>query len=163
MLFGALFCAVAFAGCAHYQLGTSEEKPLYHSISFAPVKNNSFAPQIDTLLSDALFRSFARGGGMAVEAQGGGEVVLQVVINDFQKLIGAYSSEDTGRARSLVMIMNATVRLSTPEGVVIYSEEFEARHETYADSGLALAENQAMPQLAEDLAQKIYRTVVAVW
>ena len=155
--------ALTFAGCAHYHFGTGN-KPAYHTIYFAPVVNRSFAPQIHTYISVALFRAFAQGGGMAVAGQNdGAEVVLHVTINDFKKMIGATQTSDTGEARSLVMILKATATLADPEGKQIYTGDFEVRQEYYADSGMVRAETEALPQLADMLGQKIYRAVVSKW
>ena len=156
--------ALAFlTGCAGYHLGTGN-KPLYHTISFAPIVNHSFAPQMNTLVSDALFQAFAHGGGMAVESQGGdAEVVLHVTLTNFQKLIGATTISDTGEARSLVMILTAEAALSDPAGKPIYKGNFEVRQEYYADSGLVRAEEEALPQLAQLMAEKIHRAVVSKW
>lgn len=152
------------SGCAHYRLGTGNEKLPYHSIAFAPVINNSFVPQFHTLVSDALFRSFATGGGMAVESQASGaDVVLQVTIDDFQKLIGATSSSDTGRARSLYMVIKATATLTDKEGKILHSQQFEVNEEIYADSGMARAEQAGLPQVADKLGEKIYRAVISKW
>jgi hypothetical protein len=158
-----LALALTFAGCAHYRLGPGNT-PAYHTIYFAPVVNHSFAPQINTYVSDALFRAFAQGGGMAVAGQNdGAEVVLHVTVTDFKKMIGATQSTDTGEARSLVMALKATATLSDPAGKQIYTGNFEVQQEYYADSGLVRAEQEALPQLADLLGQKIYRAVVSKW
>lgn len=158
----ALLILLAMSGCAHYQKGTGN-KPAFHSISFAPVVNNSFAPQVHTLVSDAIFRSFARGGGIAIENEEGADVTLHVTIDEFRKMIGATSSTDTGRARSLVISMQATVTLVDESGKVLYSQPIQVTQDFYADSGLARAESEAIPQLCDMLGEKIYRTVVSAW
>ena len=154
----ALF-ALTLSGC--YHLGNGN-KTSFSSISLAPIENRSFAPQVHALLSDALFRAFARSGGVAVEPQDSkADVVLKVTVNDFQKFIGATSSVDTGRARSLVMTLRATAVLTDTEGNILHSQDFEVTKEFYADSGAARAEQQGMPQLANDLAVKIQRAVMS--
>ena len=155
--------ATMMAGCFHYRLGDGN-KPKYHTIAFAPVINNSFAPQMQALVSDALFRSFARGGGMAVESQGSNaEVMLHVTIGEFHKMMGATNTSDTGRARSLVMVIKANAVLTDASGQTVYNQDFTVTQEFYADSGMERAENEAMPQLADLLSQKIYRAVVSNW
>lgn len=150
-------------GCAHYQLG-SGNNPGYRTIAFAPIDNRSFAPQIHAVLTDALFRQFAQGGGMVVEEQKDNpEVILQVIVTDFQKYIGATKSTDTGSARSLAMTLKATATLSDASGKQLYSQEFSASQEFYADTGMSRAESEGLPQLADALAQKIYRAVVSKW
>lgn len=161
---GLLSLVILMSGCAHYHLGTGNQPLPYHSISFAPVVNNSYAPQIHTLVSDALFRAFATGGGMVVEGQNdGADVTLRVTVDDFQKGIGATSSSDTGRARSLYMSLKATATLTDASGKVLNSQQFEVSQEIYADSGLARAEQAGLPEIAEKLASQIYSAVVSKW
>lgn len=166
LLSAALFLtfAIAAAGCAHYRPGTGNT-PEFHSIAFAPVINESYAPQAQTIVSDALFQAFARGGNVAVESnQATADVVLHVVIKDFQKMIGATKADDTGRARSLVMMLKSQVTLTEgATGKAIYTGEFTVQQEVYADSGAIRAENEAMPQLATLLADKVYRAVTSKW
>lgn len=152
-----------FSGCAHYHWGTGNKSP-YHTIAFAPVVNHCYAPQMQSLVSDALFQSFAHGGGMAVESQqGNAEVVLHVTLTDFKKLMGATSKLDTGTARSLVMVLCARAELVDPSGKPVSAGDFEVRQEFYADSGMERAEAEALPQLAQLMAEKIHRAVVSNW
>ncbi len=158
-----LSLSLIFTGCAHYQAGTGNKTP-YSSIAFAPIQNKSFAPQMHTLLTDSLFRNFAQGGGMAVEKESDQpDVVLHVTITDFNKYMGATSATDSGRARSLGMTLKANATLTDTAGKVLYSQDFDVYKEFYADSGMSRAESQGLPQLADDMAQKIYRAVVSKW
>lgn len=155
--------ALLLSGCAHYQLGTGNN-PGYRTIALAPIDNRSFAPQIHAVLTDAVFQQFARGGGVKVEKESDQpEVVLHITVTDFNKYMGASSSTDSGRARSLAMTLKATARLTDTTGKELYVQEFSASQEFYADSGLSRAESQGLPQLADLLAQKIYRAVVSKW
>lgn len=162
-LLALVLTAAMLAGCAHYRVGDGN-KPAFHTIAFAPVTNHSYAPQIQPLVSDALFQSFARGGGMAIESQEkGAEAVLHVDIIDFRKMIGATKTSDTGAARSLVLVLKANVALADAKGQVLYRQDFEVTQESYADTGMVRAEEQALPELAMALGQKIYRAVKSTW
>lgn len=158
-----LIAALLLSGCAHYQLGTGNN-PGYRTIALAPIDNRSFAPQIHAVLTDAVFQQFARGGGVKVEQESEKpEVILHITVTDFNKYIGATAATDTGRARSLAMTLKATARLTDASGKELYAQEFSVSQEFYADSGMSRAESQGLPQLADLLAQKIYRAVVSKW
>lgn len=160
----AIVLAFTFGGCAHYQLGDGNT-PAFHTIAFAPVVNNSYAPQAQALVSDALFRAFSQGGKVTVESnEHGAEVVLNVTLTEFKKLIGATKTNDTGSARSIVMILRAHATLIDEEtGKPLYAGDFEISQDALADSGAVRAESEAMPKLAAALGEKIYRAVISKW
>lgn len=158
----ALLAVAVLAGCAHYRLG-DQSKLTYSTISIDAVTNKSYAPQAHTYLSEGLFNEFISNGKLTVLPIGRGETTLEVTLNDYRKQIGATSKEDTGRARSLDLTITATATLRDSAGNVLYSGNFEANDNYYADNGNIKAEQQAMPLLMRKLAAQIARAVVSVW
>jgi outer membrane lipopolysaccharide assembly protein LptE/RlpB len=154
--------ALLLTGCAHYQLGDASKLP-YTSLSIAPIVNQSYAPQVQTYLSEALFTELVNHGRVALLPNGKAETSLKVVLTDYRKRIGATSREDTGRARSLDLTLEAYATLVDKEGNVLYAQTFSATDSYYADNGSVAAESQAMPLLAHRLAEKIAKAVLGVW
>lgn len=157
--------AFGLGGCARYQLGTAG-KLTFSSLYVAPVENKTLLPQGQTIISTQLRDAFVRDNRVSlVNSSEGADVTLQVVIRDYHRTVAAARSDDTGLARKFTLTLGATCTLrDNRSGKVLFADrQIEVQRDAFTDSGQLQSEYQALPLLAQSLADKVSHTVLDVW
>lgn len=160
-----LFAVFAFAGCSHYQLGTAG-KLTFSSLYVAPVQNKTLLPQAQAIVSTQLRDAFVRDNRVSlVNSSDGADVSLEVVIRDYHRSVEAARSDDTGLARkfSLTLGVTCTLRDNRSGKALFTDRRIEVQRDAFTDSGQLQSEYQALPLLAQSLADKVSHTVLDVW
>lgn len=165
MLGATLLVATLWAGCSHYRLGQSGDLP-FDSLYVAAVKNESYAPQADAVLSADLRKAFlASATDLELTQEEDAQATLNVVIIDYRRTIAATQEDDTELARSFNVSMTARCTLHNNQTGATYFKNrvVNASVEVFVDSGFTQSEYQNLPILTRELARRIRDTVVNVW
>lgn len=160
-----LAAAFSLGGCAHYQLGTAG-KLTFSSLYVAPVANKTLLPQAQAIVSTQLRDAFLRDNRVSlVDSSAGADVTLEVVIRDYHRSVEAARSDDTGLARKFALTLGVTCTLrDNRSGKVLFADRaLEVHRDAFTDSGQLQSEYQALPLLAQSLADKVSHTVLDVW
>jgi outer membrane lipopolysaccharide assembly protein LptE/RlpB len=153
------------AGCAHYQLGTAG-KLSFATLCIAPVENKVLLPQAKTVLSTQIRDTFLRDGRVSLASSPeGADATLQVVVRDYSRSVEAARADDTGLARKFALTLTVTCTLrDNRSGKVLFADrEVTVRRDAFTDGGQLQSEYQALPLLAQSLADKVAHTVLDVW
>ena len=163
ILLTALLFASA-AGC-NYHLGTSAQLP-YRKIYVAPVVNQTYIPQAQAPLTDALIQAFLRDGSLSTTAHPEeADVVLETNLTDYKRSTSATDEDDTLLARSFNVMLEAECTLRDRRTGEIYFKQrpLEASTHVFFESGFQSAEYQNVPKLTQKLAREIRNAVLGIW
>jgi hypothetical protein len=161
----AIAVLLAGAGCAHYRLGTEAKLP-FASIYLAPVQNQAGLPQAVAIFSARLREAFLRDGRVALAASPAeADAVLTVILTEQTRTTLTTRPADTGLARKLGLTIDATATLSDRRtGRALFENRpLRVERQVFTDSGQLQAEYDAVPLLAEKLAEAAARAALDVW
>ncbi len=161
----ALAALVSLTGCGHYRLGTGS-RPTFASIYIAPVQNKADAPQATAVVSARLREAFLRDGRVALTAAPEeADALLVVTLTRYGRETLTALAADTGRARKLNLALEATATLTDRRtGRTLFERRpLHADRQIFTDSGQLQAEYDAVPLLAEQLAQAASRATLDTW
>ena len=164
-----VFCLLAvvlgLTGCSHYQLGTGAA-PAFTTLYVTPVANQTLLPQAQSIVSTQLREAFITDGRVTlVNSAAEADATLTVILHEYHREAVAARSDDTGLARKFTLTLGTTCTLrDNRRGQVLFAERAVAVHrDAFTDSGQLQSEYQALPLLAEALAQKVAHTVLDTW
>lgn len=163
--FVCLISLLGFAGCGHYQLGTSGDLG-FTTLKIAPVKMQALLPQAEPILSSHLRDAFIRDGRVQLITNAtDAEATLLVVVDDYQREVATVRPGDTGLARKFIVTMTAKATLTDNRtGETLFQDRtLTVKRDVYTDSGQLQAEYQILPLLAQDLAAKATHAVLDTW
>ena len=159
LLMAALLCA----GCMHYSAGTGGNLA-FNRIFVPPVRNNSFAPQAQAVLTQYVRNHLSQYPGLCLSDSGDSAAVLDITITDFYRSLATTKESDSVRAKSFDVVMVVSCTLTNSDGhVLLKDHRVSSTVECYAVDDYQEAQYQIMPQLAEKLSRKICETVCNVW
>jgi hypothetical protein len=172
----AMFTATFISGCESYQLGNPVELP-FESIYIKPATNDSFAPQVQALLSAQIRDAFIRDGRTKlVINRESADAVLLVNVTEYSRRAAANRRVDTALASSFNLSLAANISLFNQNEGGYYFQERKIRKTSrayvenpYASRGTGKTQNflqseyQAMPRLTRDLARRIADEVLNPW
>jgi len=161
------------AGCQSYQLGDPAQLA-FKSIYIKPVTNDSFAPQVQALLSSQIRELFIRDSRtQMVNDHKEADVILFVNLISYNRDKAARQGNDTILARTFDLNLNAEISLfDQNSGSYLFEDRVLTQtNNVYTDNpyeqvqapSLVQAEYQAMPKLARKLARKIADEVLSPW
>jgi hypothetical protein len=159
------FAFLAFAGCAHYQLGQGNRAP-FNRLFLEPVADRARVPQSRALLDLRLREAFIRDGRSSlVAAATDADATLSVAIADYRREVIAVRENDTGLARKFNVQLTLSCRLrDNRAGRVIWEDRIiTVTREVFTDSGQLQAEYQTLPLLAESAAAQVVHAALDVW
>jgi hypothetical protein len=160
-------CALLLAGCAHYHLGTgAPEKLAFRTLYVAPVENRTLLPDARAALSTQLRETFLRDGRVALTpSPETADATLTVVINDYHRDAAAAREGDTGLARKFNLVLGAacTLRDNRAARTLFENRPISVSRESFTDGGQLQSEYQALPLLAESLADRISHAALDIW
>ena len=149
--------AVLLAGCAGYHLGAvngavAGEK----TIEVLPFNNQTLQPRLGDAVTQALRERLQTDGTYHLSSHGAADVVVTGVITRYQRIGVAYLNTDVTTAQSYRVNVTAHVVAREPaSGKVLLDKDVTGYTLVTVGTDLASAERQALPLLAEDLAQNI--------
>lgn len=165
LLVAFLFAVLGLSGCANYQLG-SEAKVDFTTLYIEPVESTTLLPQARALLSTQIREAFARDGRVAlVNSPAAADATLHLVIQDYHRDVASLQEKDTGLARkfTLTLAVACTLRDNRKAADLFANRLVTSQRDAFIDGGQLQSEYQALPLLAESLAQKVTHTVLDVW
>jgi hypothetical protein len=151
----AFFCLLA--GCAGYHLGpvngaVAGDK----TIQVMPFNNQTLQPRLGDALTQSLRQRIQQDGTLRLATHGNGDLVLTGVVNQYSRLAIGYLSTDavTPEDFQVQVTAHVTVRDSV-SGKLLIDKDVNGFTLVHVGADLASAERQALPQLANDLAENI--------
>lgn len=175
-----LACFVVVLGllsaCSHYRLGT-ESKPAFATLYVMPVTTRILLPQAQALIESQIRTAFLRDGRISlVNSPEAAEAILTLTITEYRREVATQRRDDTGLARkfALTLGVDCTLTQRQPAHILFEKRAVTVRRDAYTDSGQDLptgaavsgqlqSEFQALPLLADALAEKITHAVLDVW
>ncbi len=148
---------VAFAGCAGYHLGpvngaVAGEK----SVEVQPFNNQTLQPRLGDALTQSLREKLQADATFHLATGGPGDLVVTGIIRQYTRQGLGYLSTDTATPENYLIEVTAHVtardRLS---GKLVLDKDVKGHTFVHIGADLASTERQALPLLAEDLAQNI--------
>jgi hypothetical protein len=149
--------ACLLMGCAGYHLGpvngaVAGEK----SIEILPFNNQTFQPRLGDALTQSLRERLQQDGTFRLVTHESGDVILTGVIHGYSRVAIGFLSTDsvTPEDFRVEVLVHVTAR-DTVSGKLLLDKNIRGHTLVHVGSDLASAERQAMPLLADDLAQNI--------
>jgi Lipopolysaccharide-assembly len=172
---GLLFFGVG-SGCSHYRLGTAAPLP-FATLFVSPTSTKILLPQGQAIITTQLRAAFLRDSRVTlVNSPEAADATLDVEITDYRRDVATQRRDDTGLARkfSLQLTARGTLKDNRSGKVYFAQREIIARRDVYTDSQFTLpagstvsgqlqSEYQALPLLAEALAEKVTHAALDVW
>lgn len=156
----ALALSAFLAGCG-YRMGTDAAPP-FNSISVEPIRNESFAPQMQAEVHRQLSDTLAQEKSLHVVTEGG-QARLRVTLTEYRRDVGAVNPGDTVLASSFDLTLTAKVTLETADKVLFRDRVFKVTMPAFGSAGYNRTEMQTLPLLSRELCKKIKDAVVDVW
>jgi len=154
-----LLCLVSawLAGCASYHLGAvngamAGEK----SVEVFPFNNQTMQPRLGDALTQALRERLQTDGTYHLATHGAGDIIVTGVIRLYAR--ESLGSSSTDVATPVDYRVGATVHVTVRDrvsGRLILDKDVNGHTLVSIGNDLASAERQALPLLAQDLAQNI--------
>lgn len=179
-LFPALAAALVFLGlglgCSNYRLGSATTLP-FATLYVSPATTKILLPQGQAIVTTHLRSAFLRDSRVVlVNSPEAADATLDLEITDYRRDVATQRRDDTGLARkfSLHLTARGTLKDNRSGKVYFAQREVIARRDAYTDSPFTLtsgsnvsgqlqSEYQALPLLAEALAEKLTHAVLDVW
>lgn len=162
----ALLCAaLALTGCSHYQLGHGGDVS-FGTVFVAPVHSDVSLPQAQAILTSAVREAFSRDGRVQLAGEAGSaDAVLALTVIEYRRDTTVARADDTGLARRFDLVLRARATLTNRKtGQALFTDRvLEAKRGAFTDSGQLQSEYQALPLLADDLAQAALRASLETW
>jgi hypothetical protein len=160
-----LLAVLALSGCAGYQLGTGTQTK-FTTLFVAPVTTEALIPQARELVTTQVREAFLKDGRVKlVDSPAGADAVLQISLTGYDRAVAVSRQDDTGLARRFDVSLRALATLTnerTKEALFV-RRPLTAKRGVFTDSGLVPSEYQALPLLAEQLAQEVTHSVLDTW
>lgn len=164
ILASALCVLVGLIGCQHYQMGEPAKLP-FSTIYIEPIRNESFAPQAQALLSKQLTMTFMEDARVKVVREKDADALLSIVLTDYKTNVSATEELDTvlGRSFDLTLIARCTLVDADTGEVLLRDVPVSATVDAFVDEGFQQSEYQAMPVLTRNLAKNIRDLTLSGW
>jgi len=156
--FTASAMAVLLAGCAGYHLGPVNRsiRAGEESVEVLPFNNQTLQPRLGSVLTQALREQLQTDGTYHLATHGPGDVVVTGVITRYGREAVSFLSADVTTPQDYRVTMAAYVTARDhATGKVLLDKYVTGEALVHVSSDLANAERQALPLLAQDLAQNI--------
>lgn len=158
-------CALGLAACSHYQLGTGAE-PRFATLHVSVARNETLAPQIVAAVTTQVREAFIKDGRVRlVDSAEEADATLSLVLDDYRRDATVARADDTGLARrfDVVLQAHATLHDRRTRHDVFTRQQLKATRGVFTDSGQIPSEYQAVPLLAEQLAERALHAVLDNW
>lgn len=165
LVLGLMVGLLGVAGCASYQLGTGSS-PKFATLYISPVISEALLPQARTVVTGALREAFIKDGRVTlVDSAAEADAVLEIALSRYERAIAVSRPEDTGLARRFDVTLEARATLTDNRTKQPYfvRRQLDAKRGVFTDRGLVPSEYQALPLLAELLANEAVHAALDTW
>ncbi len=145
------------AGCAGYQLGPSNGlEARTRSVQINPFANQTMQPRLTDVVTWQMRKELQRDGTYQLATHGDGDIIVTGELLRYQRMEVTFSSNDilTVQDYRLTLTAHVTAR-ERGSGRIILDQPVTGYTLMRVGNDLTSAERQAMPLLAQDLAQNI--------
>ncbi len=158
----ALGLCLSLSGCYHWG---SPGELAFSTLYIAPVENDTYIPQAQSLVSSQLRKQFLREGRILLDNKDSAEAILYTTLTTYTTSTAATQEKETGLPRSFSFGLTASISLYSvkEQKMLINKQSISSSVVTQIDGGAQLAEYQSIPTLAQELALKIKETVLNPW
>ncbi len=149
--------ALLLAGCASYQLGAVNGTVAgAQSIEVQPFNNKALHARLGAAVTQSLRERLQTDGTYRLATHGGGDIVVSGEIRSYDRQGLGYLNRDVATPENyrVDIIAHVTAR-ERATGKLLLDKEVKGHTLVHIGADLASAERQALPLLAEDLAQNI--------
>lgn len=150
--------ALILAGCAGYHLGPVDGQMAgARSIEVRPFNNQTLEPRLGDAITQSLRERLQTDGTYRLSTKGGeGDVVVTGVVSTYNRTGLGFLSTDVATPEDfrVDVVAHVTAR-DRRSGKTILDKNVRGHTLVHIGNDLASAEREAMPLLAEDLAQNI--------
>ena len=149
--------AVLLAGCAGYHLGpvngaVAGEK----SVEILPFNNQTLQPRLGDAITESLRERLQTDATYHLATRGGGDVVISGTIRQYsQHGLGFLNTDVATPENYRVDLLAHVIARDRASGKVILDKDVKGHAFVHIGDDLASAEREALPLLAEDVAQNI--------
>lgn len=164
-LFCLIFAACGLVSCANYHLGTGSA-PKFSRLFIAPVTSEALIPQAQALITTQLREAFIKDGRVALaDSPATADAVLRVTLTKYQRDVAVSQPSDTKLARRFDISLHAraTLTVGTDAAAAFTDRALVANRGVFKDDGQQQSEYQALPLLAEILAQQALHATLDTW
>jgi hypothetical protein len=160
----AAIVSMLLSGCA-YQLGpTNGQVAGSKTVQVNLFQNDTFEPRLSEPLATSLRRAIQRDGTYKLATHGTPDVILEGKLVDFSRNGLTFQPADVLTVRDYYLNMRANVKaIETATGKVLWEGTFDGHTVVRVGNDLSSAERQAVPLMAEDMAQNIKARLVDGW
>lgn len=154
--------SLGLSACYHW--GSPGELS-FSSLYIAPVENETYIPQAQSLVSSQLRKQFLREGRILLDNKDQADAILYTTLTGYTTSTAASQEKETGLPQSFSFGLTATIRLYSvkEQKMLIKTQSIASSVVTQIDGGAQIAEYQSIPTLAQELALKIKETVLNPW
>lgn len=152
------------AGCGHYRLGTGSQLT-FQKLYVAPATSVATVPQTRVLVTTKVREKLMQDARITlVNSPEDADATLEIALKEYNRTPTINLDSDTGLARQFALDLTAEVTLHLSDGRVLFEKrQIKANREAFIDGGQLQSEYQAMPLLAESLANSISHAVLDTW
>lgn len=158
-------CTLGLVACSHYRLGTGAE-PRFATLHVKVVRNESLAPQVVATVTTQVREAFIKDGRVRlVDSAEEADATLALVLEDYHREATVARADDTGLARRFDVILRARATLNDRRSQrdIFTNLQLKATRGVFTDSGQIPSEYQAVPLLAEQLAERALHAALDNW
>ncbi len=148
---------ILLAGCAGYRMGPVNGDPAgARAVTVQIFRNETYEPRLSETVAFSLRRKLQQDGTYRLDSRNEGDIVVSGVIVDFMRTPLSFDPTDilTTRDYALYIVADVTAK-ERSGGKVIFSRRFSGQTVVRATPNRDVAERQAHPTMAEDLARNI--------
>lgn len=149
--------AFGLTGCAGYRLGppsglAAREK----SIQVSPFANRTVQPRLTDVVTSQLRKELQREGTYRLATHGEGDIIVTGALTKYDRFEVTFAANDILTVRDYRLSLTAQVTArERSSGKVLLDQAVNGYTLIRVGSDLTSAEQQAMPLLAQDLAQNV--------
>ena len=153
---------LAFGGCAGYRLGpTNGLAAGQKTVQLSPFTNRTLEPHLSDAVMTALRRDLQQDGTYRLATHGRADVIVSGVVTRYTRHELSFVPNDVLTVRDYLVSLTAQVTARDADtSKVLFDRLLTGSTMVRVGSDLTSAERQALPLMAEDLAQKVTALLV---
>lgn len=157
--------ALGLVSCANYHLGTGAE-PRFQTLHVTIVKSDVLLPQAVALVTTQVREAFIKDGRVRlVDSAAEADAELTLTLEEYRREQTVARADDTGLARRYDLVLQARASLldRREKKIVFANQPLKVTRGVFTDSGQLQSEYQALPLLAEQLAERALHAMLDTW
>jgi len=160
----ALVIVLIAAGCAGYHIGPVTQRD-FKTIAVPMFQNRTLRPQLEAQITGAVIKRLQQDGSLQVESEPNAEVVLAGSIIHYRRSPLRSLRSDTGVPREYEIAITVRVEAKNRHTgeVELKSTEVTGKSDVFIGVDQQSAEEQVLPLIADDIAQRVVGLLVESW